>query len=125
MDAAFQTQRLLCPDWPKGPIGAGIVWMNVDPARAAALWLEAIRRREHIDRDQSGSLSLYASLMLRAAQHPAIQQRLLPLTAKGPEFALIWLRVAAASLARRGWSGWLRMGRFLQNFPKRKSGDSS
>ena len=104
VDAAFRAQRQLNPIWTQIPIDQGAVWMNIDPARTAFLWMEAIERRERIDRRQSarprGALSLYRTFLIWTADHPQLQRQLLEAAAsKGADFRLIWVEAAAPALS--------------------------
>ena len=99
VDTLLQAQRMMNPITIQVPIDQGGLWLETDPAKAAQLWLEALRRAERIDRHdpahRQGTLLLYRSLLDRAASAPDLQRRLLAAYAERPDFTLAWVELAA------------------------------
>lgn len=102
-DQAFRMQRLLEPFPPNVPELQATAWQALDPARAAALFTEALDRQEKLP---PGSTyrevpSVYLGKMVaEAATAPQAQELLWPVAAaRGPEFVLGWLQGANADLA--------------------------
>ncbi len=103
VDAAFRAQRLLNPDPPQIPIDQGLLWINIDRTRPAALWIEALQRRERIDRQihrgEQGTLALYENLLGRAANYPDLQRQLLTSFPSRPPFVMVGLERVAPAIA--------------------------
>lgn len=102
IDAVLLTQRLVNPIAPEVCIAQGALWLDVDPAKTAALWLEAVQRRERIDAarggGKQGALALYQDLIRQMASNADAQRRLLDTASRGPDFALAWLAAAAPAV---------------------------
>ncbi len=98
VEAAFRAQRLLNPVWTVIPYEQGRMWMNVDQKRAADLWLDAVRRRQYVDRNDRVALEWFGQLITQAAKYPILQEELFAASAKGPEFTLKWLERAETPL---------------------------
>jgi hypothetical protein len=120
-DAALRMQRLLNPITPAVPLEQGTLWMETDPTRTAALWLEAMARRENIDQPtthgETGALMLFTTLVLQTVPFPELQSLLLAGVEHRPNFVLSGLErvepaVAAAAIARQ-----VKDPIFLKNLP--------
>ena len=51
-DRACAIERALDPTWVAGPLRQAEAWAPIDPQRCAALWREALRRADQLDRLQ-------------------------------------------------------------------------
>jgi hypothetical protein len=93
---------LINPIPPEVAVEQGALWIDIDPAKTAALWLEAVERRARIDaarHERQGAISLYKDLIRQAESKPDLQRRLLDAPARGADFTLAWLETAAPGLA--------------------------
>ena len=108
VDAVFLAQRRLDPITTTAAVWQGDTWLPQDPARTAALWLNALARRtrgfEAGDLTEGKPTDFFASLVTRAAARPEVQQELWSVTGRGPGFAFAWVENAAPALARDGIS---------------------
>jgi hypothetical protein len=102
VDAAFQAERLLNPGSPEVPLRQGEAWLRYDSGRVVALWLEALTRRERLDRvsgaGPAATVSFYRDLLARAAKWAAVQQGLLVGAGDRPALTLAWLESARPEL---------------------------
>ena len=100
--AVLRAQRLIAPISPQVPIDQGSLLLEIDPEKAAQLWMEAIQRAERIDRRGLGhrddGLGLFGSLLTRASSAPLVQQRLLAACSDRPDFILSWLEQSEPAL---------------------------
>ena len=101
-DDAFREQRLIDPISTDLAVDQGSLWLESDPERTGALWIDALQRRARIDRSESGklygSLGLFQKMLADSADNPAVQTRLRDAAQISPEFTLAWLDQAAPSL---------------------------
>ncbi len=67
-DRAYAIERALDPTWVGGPLRQAQAWAGTDPQRCAALWLEALRRAELMDRLQPGRLWTRKQTLLKIRQ---------------------------------------------------------
>ena len=98
-DRAFRLQRLLEPLPPDTARAQGVVWLPLDPARSAALFVEAQARQERLCRAVSTGLEVPASylreLVRQASGVPQTQELLWATAAsRGAEGRLAWLEGA-------------------------------
>lgn len=102
VDSLFRAQRLIYRDSPDIAIQQGEAWGEIDPGKAADLFLEAVRTQERLDRNRrsgaGGALMLYASLCADAAEKPEIQRRLLAASWDRSDLVLTWLERATPLL---------------------------
>ncbi len=95
VDQVFEAERLLNPTWSQVPLRQGEAWSTVDPGRTASLWLDALERRQRIDRVRNapadGGVDYYRDLLRRAKTLPAVQRALAGVATQSPAFALAWL----------------------------------
>ncbi len=102
VDAAFKAQRLINPVAANIPFQQGQMWLNIDPQRTAALWLEALARQERIlaatGLPPAGALSYYESLVRYGSTQPDVQMALWAATRHNPGEALAWLENANVRL---------------------------
>ena len=103
-DRAFRLQRLLSPFPPSVPRAQAAAWLPLDPARAAALFDDAVQRRERLPQsaDEKAAVTRYfQEIMAQAAGAPQGQRSLWEFAARrGPDFVLAWLESADAPVAR-------------------------
>lgn len=101
VDAAFRRERLLTPGVPTTPYEQGLVWAEVDPTRAVAVWGEALRLQQEMDarwpRFQR-SENLYAKLIQDCAALPEVQRGLLALARGRPTYVISWITRAAREI---------------------------
>ena len=102
-DAAFRVQRTIDSISTNVATAQANLWLETDPERTGALWLEALERRARIDRNESGklqdSLGLFRTFLTKSASVPALQTRLLDASRIDHIFALEWLDQAAPALS--------------------------
>ena len=121
VDQVFKAQRLLNRTWPEVPLDQGTLWITIDTQRAAALWLDALGRRQRIDqvqgRGQEPSIHFYRDLLDRAQQFPAVQRILESVASQGPAYALAWVEAVNPDIVRE------QLGQLTAdaNFPRRFS----
>ena len=107
VDNAFRAQRLLDPNRVATPLAQGSSWLRDDPARAAALWLDALARRIRLARaagegDHGQFAGFFGELVHQAAAYPEVQKQLWSAVPRGAGFAFAWIENAVPSLARDG-----------------------
>lgn len=109
VDAAFRRERLLTPGVPTTPFEQGLVWAEVDAARAVELWGEALRLQEEMDAKWPTRIQrapgLYASFIKESAAFPAVQRGLLALAQGRSGYLISWItratpEIVAAELPR-------------------------
>ena len=104
VDRAFLAQRLISPNDPTVPFEQGNDWILNDTGRTAALWREALARRERLDRAQGigeeKSLELYGQMLSKATEFSELQQALLDWKWPQPAYVLPWLAQADAEVRR-------------------------
>ena len=119
VDAAFKAERVLDPNGPSIPLRQGEAWLHYDSARTVALWLEALSRRQRMDRlsgvGLEASVGFYRDLLGRATKWPDVQRGLLSATADAPGFALASLEGARPELARIQFERFSKEPRFLDH----------
>ena len=102
VDAAFQAERVLEPGRAVVPFRQGEAWLHYDSAHATALWLDALFRRQRVERRagrrQDAGLDFYRELLARATGWPGVQRGLLAAGNDHPAFALAWLEGARPEL---------------------------
>lgn len=103
VDALFDAQRRLSPNWPGVAMEQARVWASVDVARGATLWAETLNRRQRVvDVDRSGQASvigLYQAALGEATTQPELQKLLLRESGRGAAFALVAAQTVVPSLA--------------------------
>ena len=102
MDGNCLAQRLLNPTAPGIPLEQGDLWVDLDPARAAAFWLDSLARTERVNRatGEPVSTGAYANLIYRAGNRPELQRRLWSGSSRGTAYVFAWLENAPAGLCR-------------------------
>ncbi len=99
VDAAFNTAKLLSPNWPRLPREMGKAWYQIDKNKAAELWLESVRRQAKIDKglnhDEAPGAKLYGDILAGATKDPEAIQSLRPPPSFAPALHFSWIRAAA------------------------------
>jgi hypothetical protein len=102
VNAAFRAQRLLEPGSPSVPLRQGEAWLHYDAAQTVALWLDALRRQQRLDRaggpNSAADVGFVRDLLGFSAKWPDVQRGLLAGIEDRPAFALTWLESARPEL---------------------------
>lgn len=102
VDAAFRRERLLVPGFPKVAANQGLFWAEIDAARAAALWREALQEQERIGTTwperRTHTSALFWQLMRECAPVPETQRTLLAAAEGRPDLILLWIQRAATEI---------------------------
>jgi hypothetical protein len=102
---SFAIQRQLDPTWVTVPLRQASGWKGVDPARAAALWGEAMRRAERLAALQpslaSQPATAWSGILQQAKGDDTLLEFALPLAHDDPERLRSWIVLANDELRAR------------------------
>ncbi len=103
MDDNCRAQRLINPIPPGIPLEQGDLWVDIDPPRAAAFWLDAVARDQRIAEATGGWVSRqdsYGGVVQRAGNRPELLRLLWNETGRGTTYVFIWLEVVPVEICR-------------------------
>ncbi len=95
-DRSFLIQRILDPTWVRLPVRQARNWLGIDPARAAALWANAMDRSEHLEQIAPITFlnrsQVFHEILDQAAQYSGLGILTAQLIRGNSERALTWAR---------------------------------